>query len=528
MAKRPATIAALSLALAACVTPPIDRGADDGYPNQNAPIGRVEGTILYEGPPPAVDAQGRPVGRVVLLLFRADSPPPPQGLATTALSVQTLPASLLFQSVTVTSARTVRASVAFTFPNIGAAGEYQIRAFLSNREDTEGFHPVYGVRSQPVRGDVGGGAVVDPSAPVPTFATIPVGAFVNGRYVLPEDGAVTTGVTVFLGSPITSDRPVFHLDPSPPMGGQSLTLTPVEPRPAPGPAVATWAARTGYLGSGSVAIELPSQVGTTDPLAFIASIPTLTLRGGTPEAELAPFRAAGVTFDPNPIPFALGTPYRATHPTLLAPNTSGMGPPVVTFPWVFPLVLLVKLHDPTAAERRVLASASADPAEITRVIASLNQPEHAPNTVPTVIFGSVVPETGLQDFASLLRPPPAPPVVTPTTRVVFPPVAFEIHGPDPASQWRAVVPRLPLPIAMSLEGRLPPGSRCAARGLPEGRYGLYLVTARGQSWNLPNDLAPLVYPPNPSTAAPSQGYFVRVTAGDPTMGNACPPGLPEQ
>lgn len=528
MEKRHAVLAALSLALAACVTPPIDRGADERYPNQNAPLGRVEGTILYEGPPPAVDAQGRPVGRVVLLLFSADNPPPPQGLATTALSVQTLPASLLFQSVTVTSARTVRASVGFSFPNISEGGEYQIRAFLSNRDDTQGFHPIYGVRSQPVRGDVGGGAVVDPSAPVPTFATIPVGARVNGAYRLPEDGAVTTGVTVFLGSPITTDRPVFHVDPSPPMGGQSLTLTPVEPRPAPGPAVATWAARTGYLANGAVAIELPSQVSATDPGAFVASLPTLTLRGGMPDAELPAARAAGVLFDPNPMPFALGTPFRAAHPTLIAPNTSGMGPPVVTFPWVFPLVLLVKLHDPTAAERQLLASATPDPIEVSRVIASLNQPERAPGTVPTVIFGSVVPETGIQDFASLVRPPPAPPVITPTTRVVFPPVAFEVRGPDPATDWSAVVPRLPLPIAMSLDGRLPPGSRCAARGLPAGRYGLYVVTARGQSWNLPNDLAPLVYPPNPRTAAPSQGYFVRVTDGDPATGNACPPGLPER
>jgi hypothetical protein len=39
-----------------------------------------------------------------------------------------------------------------------------------------------------------------------------------------------------------------------------------------------------------------------------------------------------------------------------------MEPPVLRFPWVFPLVLLVRLHDPTPDERAVLAETAPDPA----------------------------------------------------------------------------------------------------------------------------------------------------------------------
>ena len=182
------------------------------------------------------------------------------------------------------------------------------------------------------------------------------------------------------------------------------------------------------------------------------------------------------------------------------------------------------------AERAVLTAASPDPLALARIVSALNQPERAPGTVPVVIFGSVAPNTGLQDFAALVRPAPAPPVVQPAARVVFPPVAFEIRGPSPERDWAAVVPKLPAAIAAAA-GPLPPGSRCAGdRGLPAGRYSLTLVTARGATWTLPNELAPLTFPGRvagaPSTAAPTQGAVVRVVPSAPAAGNVCPPGLP--
>lgn len=529
---RPRTLLLAPLLLGlGCGDAPLDRNREEGYPNHNAPLARIEGTLLYEGPSPSLDRDGTPLGRVVLLLFRADNPPPPQGLATTAESVQTLPASQVFRSLIPTAGGAVRASVPFVFPNITAAGVYQLRAFYSNRDERTGFHPIYGVRSQPVRGDVGGGAVLDPRAASPTFLNIPVGVpNGNGGYTLPESGSVTSDVTVFLGAPITEDRPVFHVSPSPPDRGQTLTAVALAARPAgPGAAQVAYASSTGFIGPESRAYELPSNVPATDVLGFLGALPTLTLQGGLPDAEVQPAANAGVIFG-NPVPFALGTIYRAQHPTLFAPNLMGGEPPVIRFPWVFPLAIMVKLHEPTAEERAVLSAASPDPLALGRVVSALNQPERAPGTVPVVIFGSVAPSTGLQDFATIVRPSPAPPVVQPSVRVVFPPVAFEIRGPTPERDWAAVVPRLPPPIAAAA-GPLPPGSRCAGeRGLPAGRYSLTIVTARGATWSLPNELAPLTFPGRaagaPNTVAPSQGAVIRVVSSMPAAGNVCPMGIP--
>ncbi len=526
---RPLPLILASLLLG-CMDAPLDRDREDGYPNHNAPLGRIEGTILYEGPTPTLDRDGRPLGRVVLLLFKADNPPPPQGLATTAESVQTIPASQVFTQLTPTLPGYVRASVPFVFPNITSGGLYQLRAFYSNRDERTGFQPVFGVRSQPVRGDVGGGAVLDPRATVPSFLSIPVGTpNGSGVYTLPETGAVTGDVTVFIGSPITEDRPVFHVSPAPPERGQTFTPVALEARPALGAAQTNYASRTGFISPDARAYEIPSNTPATDLLTFLGALPRLTLSGGLPDAEVPNAANAGVVFT-NPVPFALGTVYRPQHPTLFAPNTMGAEPPVLRFPWVFPLAILVKLHEPTVEERAVLTAAAPDPLSLARIVSALNQPERAAGTVPVVMFGSVVPDSGLQDFATIVRPAPAPPVVQPSVQVVFPPVAFEIRGPNPERDWAAIVPRLPPPIAAST-GALPPGSRCAgARGLPPGRYSLTIVTARGATWTLPNDLAPQTFPPRvagaPITSAASQGAVVRIVAAPAQAGNVCPAGIP--
>jgi hypothetical protein len=505
--------------LSACGDPPVVRDPNGGSPNHNSALGRIEGTLVYDGPPPPTDAAGRPIGRVVLLLFRADAPPPPQGFATTALSVATLPASQLFVSLGPSSPGRVRASAPFAFPSIAAAGEYQIRAYYSARDDGQGFHPIYGTRNQPWRGDVAGGALLDANPANPVFQRIPVGrSRADGALELPLEGALTAGVTVVLGSPVDADRPVFHVATQ----GNSLAAARIEAPPGPGAAFATWAARTSLLAPSGPdlvgaqttrALVFPSNVGSADPAAFLAALPSLSLVGGLPPGDVAGAARAGVVVR-EPVPFLVGAPYQSVHPTVLGLSAAG----VQRVPWIFPLVMLVRLRDPDADTRAVLAAAMPDPALTQRAATELSTPA----SPPVVIFGSVVPDTGLQDFAALVRPPPAPPLSVTSMRVVFPPVAFEVRGPDPARQWTAIVPRLPAPLAQAVGPSLPPGARCAAAGLPAGRYGLYVINARGQSWTLPNELAPSALG---AGFAVSQGVVVRVEGSAVVAGTECPPGL---
>lgn len=525
---RTIALGALSAAAVACGEVPVDRDPDGGYLNHSPPLGRIEGTVVYEGPAPAVGARGEPLGRVVLLLFRADNPPPPQGLATSAESVQMLPAAQVFAGVTALPGGLVRASVPFTFPNISRGGVYQLRAFYSRRDEGEGFNPVFSVRNQPQAGDVGGGAVTDPRNPASPFQSLTVGTpSADGRSAtIPQEGAVTRGVTVFIGLPFATDRPAFRVTSAPMETPGTLTTRALAAFPGAGTGVVNYASDTGFFATPAVAWETPSNTEATDVNGFLARLPTLALTAGLAPNELTAAATGGVRFGTPAQPFAVGHIFRATHPTLILPNPAA-SPPVQRVPWVFPVAVLVKLHEPDADERAQLASPSLDGPTAGRIARTLNSPEGAPGTYPTVIFGSVVPDMGLTAFPTLVRPSPAPSLALGAVHVVFPPVAFEIRGPDPERDWAAVVPKLPPMLAQAVAAAgLPPGSRCAARGLPAGRYSLTLVTETGQTWTLPNELGPTALAPTAPYQSASQGAFVRVRETAAAAGNECPPGIP--
>lgn len=541
----------------ACASPPIDRGASEGYPNFNVPLGRIEGTIVYQGPAPATDAAGRPIGRVVLLLFANNNPPPPRGLATTAESIQTVPASVLFANATRLPDGSVRATAPYTLGGIARADEYQIRAFYSARDETvataadgrtrpTGFQPLFSVRNLPVRGDIGGGAVVDPSAASPTFVSIPVGSPVartdgGTGYAYGESGAVTRGVTVFLGTPLPLDRPVFHY--AQPNNPQRFTEQRPEARPnAAGNGLVEYARRTGFLSPDARILELAGTT-TVDETTGEMS-PSFQLRVGLEtDAERAAALLAGVEVGPRAGLRFLETPFdfngdgmlswspasadpRANldaHPTLV---TVSPMVPSHRFPWVFPLVVLSRLHDPDAAEAGLIASGTASAQTLARVVQGLNAPERGGAGVfPVVMFGSVVP--GENPLTGLLahRPPWTDPTareLEDTVRVVVPPVAFEIHGPNPVTDWTAIVPPLPPAQLAVVQPLLPLHYRCERNGVPAGRYGINLVAQTGQSWSTPNELAPSSLGPTPYQSA-SQGLVVRITAGGTSSpGTQCP------
>lgn len=210
-------LALLGLTLAACDSPPVDTFRSEGGAAPD-PTGVMKGTILYVGPRPSChmdDTLGRmvPDGRGVLLLFAFDNPPPPEGAATTALNLLTVPGLEFFASESdcrteANAGDPIMRSASFVWPQIelghpGHPADYQVRGFYDDDGD---FNPFFSATNLPTAGDIGGGAVVDAQAAIPHFVRI---AFANQEDS--PNGDVQTGVAVTLGQPITTERPIFSL-----------------------------------------------------------------------------------------------------------------------------------------------------------------------------------------------------------------------------------------------------------------------------------------------------------------------------
>ncbi|MEO7095954.1 MAG: hypothetical protein ABI175_22020, partial [Polyangiales bacterium] len=201
-------------------------------PALTVPVGIIRGTANYIGPGPCF-FNGRVQGALVLLVFEYNNPPPPEGLATTALNLATIPGDLLFQGVPrptdpakggpsddpkkrvsfcpALDGDTVNAAADFTVSQM-PAGRYQIRAFYS-RKNT--FSPLFDFANLPVAGDEIGGAIIDPSASTPVFLPIEIGVpdpANAGKFVVPPTGFVKAGIPVFAGTPLRTNRPYFYVD----------------------------------------------------------------------------------------------------------------------------------------------------------------------------------------------------------------------------------------------------------------------------------------------------------------------------
>jgi hypothetical protein len=607
----------LLLATAAC-TPPVVRNCDPDAtvrcPELNEPHGRIEGTVIYHGPPPTRGANGVAAGRVLLLLFAYDNPPPPAGTATTAVSFQSIDAADLFRDPTVDARGNVFATIPYSFPGIVSGGVYQIRAFYSRGEEIvatiageqrripTGFHPLYSVRNLPVRGDVGGGALEDPDAAIPRFRPIVIGD-ADGmddhgrpRYVIPDRGAVAHDVTVFIGQVFPLDRPMFQAlteavtvtSPT----GTSVTLPPpvrftptvVEAPPGidqtgvmvppPSAGLVAYARATGLLPTQSPVLEMVRNVTTHRPEDG-ADLPSFSVRTSLPPEECDVAALAGVRCPVNPfasigfVEFAydrnengvidLGPAGRFAdvHPTLVSTNAllRMMGGRI---PWLYPLVVLSRLHDPTPAEELVLregVGGRIPPETYARLRASLNRPEEldpANQRFPVLVFGTVVPDGSAAGFlthnwAGGYRQ------AEPFPRIAIVPIAVEVHGPDPARDWWAIVPPSPAELGAAALPFLPQNYRCdlvrdgvplemdaqQPSGIPPGRYAVTLIGPGGQAWTSPNELAGFATPNAPAAVcpvvpgngtmdapvsfcrAPSQGFVVRIRGLEMSDG-VCP------
>ncbi|MEM9067219.1 MAG: hypothetical protein AAGE52_01895 [Myxococcota bacterium] len=307
------------LLLLACGDPPVDDGDGGTAPE---PTGVISGTVLYSGPRPVCapneDGVVVPVGRVVLTLFESDNPPAPEGSATGALNLLTVPGPQLFTSLddclpnepTLEDRRLfITRSVEFTWPEIplGEDGpiDYQVRGYYDYDSD---FNPFFSVSNLPTAGDVVGGAFLDPSAEVLTFQRIRFGSRDDSPL-----GEVRGGVSVALAAPVNTERPVFRLENARPLVSEAtIPLVPdavmqeemlwqaTETRLtlySRDPADPQTAALLQAMNAGGLSLD------TANPFAYSWVIRSLdTNRDGSP--------------DPHPILGLLGIPWQTPAPLM--------------------------------------------------------------------------------------------------------------------------------------------------------------------------------------------------------------------
>lgn len=225
--RRAPLVFALALASAGCGDP--DQFLPAGQ--VGGPKGALDGTVVYSGPLPCTE-DGHIVGAAVLLVFDVRRLPPPEGLGTQPASLAIVSGEALFAGVRgrltfnsdksrwcpATDAQPVTVSATWTAAPLDA-GSYQIRAFY----DLDGnFDPAFSISNLPTKGDIAGGAIenvievlasaqagmVPPTPPV--YRQIALGAVSDsGVRSIPKEGARISGVTVSLGLPLPTERPIF-------------------------------------------------------------------------------------------------------------------------------------------------------------------------------------------------------------------------------------------------------------------------------------------------------------------------------
>lgn len=201
----------------ACNTVKQDKFKGQGG-NSPVPSGLISGSVVYSGPLPRCEYRaGKPsavVGRVLLTLFDFDNPPAPEGRASSAKNLFVLAGDRLFSlkdcppaDQEPAPATRITRSASFVWPSISLAQDhatsFQIRGFYDADGD---MLPFFRVRNLPTAGDIAGGALIDASNPQFGFLRIDMPSQARTRR-----GYEVKNLTVTLGSPVLSQRPMFKL-----------------------------------------------------------------------------------------------------------------------------------------------------------------------------------------------------------------------------------------------------------------------------------------------------------------------------
>lgn len=224
------------IGLVACTTEiPADTFGDPAS-REVTPSGVIRGAVLYTGPHPC-SQNGHIVGSAVMLVFDRRNPPPPNGLATTAVNFVAVTGDLLFPNEPRWSGSTLYCpqehgivdNVTVTAPfaiSPLVAGSYILEAFY---DYTGNFLPTFKFRNLPEKGDVGGGNIDTANALLainqnpnymPHFLPIDIGTpqpLPSGAppglvplYTMPSNGYVADNVNVTIGKVFTTTRPYFY------------------------------------------------------------------------------------------------------------------------------------------------------------------------------------------------------------------------------------------------------------------------------------------------------------------------------
>ncbi|KYF81913.1 hypothetical protein BE11_51090 [Sorangium cellulosum] len=451
-------------------------------PEQSGPAGVLDGTVTYSGPRPCTK-DGRVVGAAIVLGFDTRLLPPPEGLGTSAASIDVIPGDELFGGLG--AALDVAPDGALRCPapddppvTVSAtwrmsplpAGTYQIRGFYDHDGN---FDPTFSIANLPSRGDVAGGALENAAevlgGAAPRYREVTLAA------PIPATGARVSGIAVTLGLPLPLERPVFHV---------AEVLAP--------PSGVTQSAGEVVMASDF----LLDVFSPTNPAGTEASLLRLQLAAGVPQREVASAAAP-------PLSLPVGG---EAAPTLAyaRQDVNGDGaidgedhvPDSALIPALFPISVFSKLE----GDGRLVGQAA-----------------------PAVLIQGLTIYEDLVTTATLGAEPLGP---KESAVVGVRPAALCMHPTDPAQGGVLVISRAQdgegndivaeedvAAVEEALSRQFGRAITIVYGCLPEGRYALNLIYGTGQAWTVPNE-AGVCAPSEPATSPAVCGARPRLESQD--------------
>jgi hypothetical protein len=516
-----------------------------------APEGVIRGSVIYSGPHPC-SANGHIVGNAIVLVFDRRNPPPPNGLASTALNFGLVTGDVLFADEPRSPGPdmycplehgitdTMTAGAPFVISPVDAAS-YVLQSFYDYTGD---FYPNFKFRELPEEGDVGGGDIdtadalksvnvgnlnyqphflpVDVGTPEPLPSGAPAGSIPN--FAMPDTGYIADNVTVTLGEVLPLPRPYFY-----PVGSNAAFDSKMPATFQVGPPLDNGSPQAPDMGSVDIShptyapvLTIPQDIEVFAPPAVLnqanvdnyeTRFPHLVLKAGLPAAEQAVATAASPFHLQLPIPPAAGAPSPPPFAFSLWQNASldsatqqwvpEQVPEGEGVPYIWPLVVLTKLvDDPThSLDPASLAQQGSvtDPVVVLQAMTLLGEGS------PPLLYSTVLTAAGGTLFDASGRPT----VLNQTQMTVLlrpNVICFDkLFDPTEPNKRGTLV----APYVLGLSADLPTGipdtpvvspsvlknpqiaalvNGAVTACLPIGRYAINVVYPDGQAWTVPNEI----------------------------------------